>query len=76
MSIWASIGSDETDIPCYKGDYGREIDPDGYIDVAVAWGMTRVSVECEHGGDASIALDEEGVRELISRLNRALPKRP
>ena len=71
MSIWASVGFGEPDIPCLLDGYGHEPDPSGWVDVATGWDSIRLIVETDEGR-GMVILPAESARSLIRRLETAV----
>lgn len=67
MSIWSSIPG--TDPAIYDGGYGDELEPDGWIDVAVSTMGQRARIilqDADH--EVRISLDPAGLAELHRRI--------
>lgn len=74
MSIWASICGDE---PAFYDDgYGDpDLDPDGWMDVAVSCVSDRVRIIIrDREGGGQIVLDPYGLAELHRRITIARDK--
>ena len=69
MSIWASITGDDPVI--YDSGYGEDVEPTGFLDVAVSCLGDRVRIIARCDNDDAISLDPNGLRELHRRIVRA-----
>lgn len=67
MSIWASIPGSTPEI--YDGDDGTDLEPHGWIDVAVSAYRDRIRIIIrDYTTEARISLDPAGLAELHRRI--------
>lgn len=69
MSIWSSITGDDPII--YDSGYGEDIEPTGFLDVAVSCIGGRVRIIARSDDDDAISLDADGLKELHRRIVQA-----
>lgn len=69
MSIWASIHGEDPVI--YDSGYGEDIEPTGFLDVAVSCLGDRVRIIARCDNDDAISLDADGLKELHRRIVQA-----
>ena len=70
MSIWRSIEGENP--VTYDTSSGNDIDPQGWVDVAISTFGNRVRLIIEDsGGEGRVSLDLAGLDELTRRINEA-----
>jgi hypothetical protein len=67
VSIWASVTGDDPEI--YDGDDGTDLEPGGWIDIAVSAYRDRIRIIIrDYATEARISLDPAGLAELHRRI--------
>lgn len=67
MSIWSSVTGTDPDI--YDGDDGTDLEPHGWLDIAVSAYHDRIRIIIrDHATEARISLDPAGLAELHRRI--------